>query len=66
MTLEAWPEQSLWMVQVAVAAVQLATPLVAGIGGVSVLGEPFGWRLAAGGALILIGLGLTLRRPAAK
>ncbi len=43
-----------------VASVQLATPVVAALGGVVLLSEPIGWRLAVGGALILAGIILTL------
>ncbi len=48
-----------------VASVQLATPLVAALGGVVLLSEPLGWRLLAGGALILGGIVLTLMRSQA-
>jgi drug/metabolite transporter (DMT)-like permease len=46
-----------------VAGVQLATPVVAALGGVLLLAEPIGWRLLAGGALILLGIVLTLAKP---
>ncbi|TRD11151.1 DMT family transporter [Erythrobacter insulae] len=46
-----------------VASVQLATPAVAALGGVLLLSEPLGWRLAAGGALILGGIVLTIIGP---
>ncbi|MDP5102376.1 MAG: DMT family transporter, partial [Erythrobacter sp.] len=49
-----------------VASVQLATPAVAALGGAALLSEPLGWRLLAGGALILGGIVLTLVRPRAK
>lgn len=49
----------------AVASVQLATPVVAALGGVLLLAEPIGWRLLAGGALILLGIVLTLAKPRA-
>ncbi len=49
-----------------VASVQLATPVVAALGGVVMLSEPLSWRLLAGGALILGGIVLTLARPRAK
>ena len=45
-----------------VASVQLGTPVVAGLGGVLLLGEALGWRMIAGGALILGGIILTLRK----
>lgn len=45
-----------------VASVQLATPAVAAAGGILLLSEPFGWRLMAGGALILGGIVITMRR----
>lgn len=47
----------------AIASVQLATPLVAALGGVVLLSEPLGWRLLAGGAFILGGIVLTLVKP---
>ncbi|GMN13952.1 DMT family transporter [Altererythrobacter sp. MTPC7] len=43
-------------------AVQLATPAVAALGAAAFLAEPIGWRLAAGGAIILGGIALTLRQ----
>lgn len=43
-------------------AVQLATPAVAAIGAALFLSEPIGWTLAAGGVVILSGIGLTLRQ----
>lgn len=43
-----------------VASVQLATPVMAAFGGVLLLSEPLGWRLLAGGALIIVGIVLTL------
>ncbi|GMN03507.1 DMT family transporter [Erythrobacter sp. MTPC3] len=45
------------------ASVQLATPVVAAIGGIILLGEPLGWRLVAGGALIVAGIVLTIIKP---
>lgn len=45
-----------------VASVQLATPAVAAAGGILLLSEPFGWRLMAGGVLILGGIVITMRR----
>lgn len=45
-----------------VASVQLATPVVAALGGALLLAEPLGWRLLLGGALILGGIVLTLRK----
>lgn len=46
-----------------VASVQLATPVVAALGGAALLGEALGWRLLGGGALILVGIVLTLPKP---
>jgi len=46
-----------------VASVQLAAPVVAALGGAVWLAEPLGWRLMAGGALVLGGIVLTLGRP---
>ena len=46
-----------------VACVQLGTPVVAALGGVVLLGESAGWRLVAGGAIILGGILLTLIKP---
>lgn len=46
-----------------VASVQLATPVVAAIGGIVLLGEPLGWRLMAGGVLIVAGIVLTIIKP---
>lgn len=46
-----------------VASVQLATPVVAALGGVLLLSEPLGWRLLGGGGLILVGIVLTLSKP---
>lgn len=48
-----------------VASVQLATPVVAAIGGVVLLSEPIGWRLIVGGVMILSGIMLTLKKPKA-
>lgn len=51
---------------VASGSVQLATPAAAALGGIVLLGEPAGWRLAGASALILAGIALTLiRRPQA-
>ncbi len=47
----------------AIASVQLGTPVVAALGGVVLLGESAGWRLIAGGAIILGGIVLTLFKP---
>ncbi|MEP2735527.1 MAG: DMT family transporter [Erythrobacter sp.] len=47
-----------------VASVQLATPVVAAIGGVLFLSEALSWRLALGGLLILGGIVLTIVKPA--
>jgi drug/metabolite transporter (DMT)-like permease len=47
-----------------VGAVQLATPVVAGVGGAVMLGEPLTVRLAIAGGVILAGIALTLWRPA--
>lgn len=49
-----------------VASVQLATPVAAALGGALFLAEPLGWRLLAGGTLILGGIVLTLVRSRAK
>ena len=49
-----------------VAGVQLATPVVAGIGGVALLDEQLGWRLFAGAGLILSGIILTLAKPTSR
>ncbi|MEO1488651.1 MAG: EamA family transporter [Pseudomonadota bacterium] len=45
-----------------VASVQLATPLVAALGGVLLLSEALDWPLVIGGAMILAGIVLTLRK----
>ncbi|MEN0653243.1 MULTISPECIES: DMT family transporter [Hyphobacterium] len=47
---------------IASGSVQLATPAAAALGGVLLLGEPAGWRLAGASALILAGIALTLIR----
>lgn len=47
-----------------IASVQLATPVVAAIGGVLLLSEPLDWRLGVGGVLILAGIVLTIIKPA--
>lgn len=46
----------------AVGSVQLATPLLAALGAAALLGEPLTVRLGIAAALILGGIGLTLRR----
>jgi drug/metabolite transporter (DMT)-like permease len=46
-----------------VASVQLATPVVAALGGAVLLAEPLGWRLLVGGTLVLGGIVLTLAKP---
>lgn len=46
-----------------VASVQLATPVAAALGAAVLLAEPLTWRLAIGGAVILIGIVLTLIKP---
>ena len=49
-----------------IASVQLATPVVAAIGGIVLLSEPLDWRLMVGGALILGGIVLTILKPSAQ
>ncbi len=49
-----------------VASVQLATPVVAAIGGVVLLSETFDWKLGVGGALIVGGIVLTIIKPQAR
>ena len=49
-----------------VASVQLATPVVAALGGVLLLSEPFDLRMAAGAGLILAGIVLTMIKPRAS
>lgn len=44
------------------ATVQLAVPVIVGFGGWVLLGEPVTARLAIAGALVLTGVGLTMRR----
>jgi drug/metabolite transporter (DMT)-like permease len=44
------------------AAVQLAVPVLAGLGATAFLGERLTPRIAAAGAAVLLGIGLTLRR----
>ncbi len=44
------------------AAVQLAVPVLAGVGATAVLGERINLRVALAGAAILMGVGLTLRQ----
>lgn len=46
-----------------VASVQLATPVVAAVGGAIWLAEPLGWRIVIGGGLVLGGIMLTLAKP---
>lgn len=46
-----------------VATVQLATPVVAALGGVVLLSETLDARLVGGGALIVLGIVLTLLKP---
>ena len=46
-----------------VASVQLATPVVAALGGAVLLSEPLTWRLVLGGGLVLGGIVLTLLKP---
>jgi len=46
------------------ASVQLAVPVLAAVGGVVFMSETVGLRLAVASALILGGVGLSLRRPA--
>jgi drug/metabolite transporter (DMT)-like permease len=48
-----------------VASVQLATPVVAALGGAVLLSEPLTWRLVLGGGLVLGGIVLTLLKPRA-
>ena len=45
-----------------IGAAQLATPIIAAIGGALFLGEALTWRLALAAALILGGIALTLRQ----
>jgi len=45
------------------AAVQLAVPVLAGLGATAFLGEPLTVRIEVSAALILAGIALTLRRP---
>ncbi|MFT3913755.1 MAG: DMT family transporter [Anaeromyxobacteraceae bacterium] len=45
------------------AAVQLSVPILAGLGATAFLGERLTPRIAAAGAVILLGIALTLRRP---
>ena len=46
--------------------VQLSVPVLAMIGGVLLLGEAASLRLALGAAVVLGGIGLSLRRPTAR
>ncbi|MEP5508195.1 MAG: DMT family transporter [Erythrobacter sp.] len=46
-----------------VASVQLATPIAAALGATVLLAEPLTWRFVMGGAVILIGIMLTLIKP---
>ncbi|HET9870859.1 MAG TPA: DMT family transporter [bacterium] len=48
------------------AVVQLATPLLAALGGILLLGEPAGWRVFTSGAAIAAGVLLAVSRPKAK
>lgn len=46
-----------------IGAAQLATPVIAAIGGALFLGETLTWRLGVAATLILGGIALTLRQP---
>ncbi len=46
-----------------IGAIPLIDTLIAVLLGIVVLGEPFGWRIFLGGALILAGAGLAAREP---
>lgn len=46
-----------------IGAIPLIDTLIAVLLGIIVLGEPFGWRIFFGGALILVGAGLAARAP---
>jgi drug/metabolite transporter (DMT)-like permease len=48
--------------RIGAATAQLSVPVIAALGGAALLGEAVGIRLVAAGALILVGIGLTLRR----
>ena len=48
------------------ATVQLSVPVIVGFGGWMLLGEPVTARLAIAGALVLMGVGLTMRRTGQK
>lgn len=48
--------------RIGAATAQLSVPVIAALGGAALLGEAVGVRLVTAGALILIGIGLTLRR----
>jgi len=50
----------------AAASVQLAVPVLAGLGGVVILGEQFTFRLLIASAVILAGIALVLRSRAAR
>lgn len=43
------------------ASVQLSVPVIAGLGGIALLAEPIGWRLALASIAVLGGIALTLR-----
>ena len=47
-----------------IGAAQLATPVIAAIGGALFLGETLTWRLGLAAALIVVGIAPTLRQPA--
>ncbi len=57
-----WNKVSPMLGLATLATVQLATPVVAGIGGVILLGEVITMALAGAGALIIMGIVLTLKR----
>ncbi len=48
------------------ATVQLSVPVLAGLGGVMLLSEPLSSRLLLAGAIVLGGIALALRKPAAQ
>lgn len=47
------------------ATVQLSVPVIAAVGGVLLLGEPFSWQLQVASIAILGGIALVLRKPRA-
>ena len=49
-----------------IAPLTLLAPLFGVIAGLTVTGDAFGWRLMAGGALTLIGVGIIALRPNRK